>query len=276
MVSAIVLNWGEIHVVRHTIDLLAREPEIGQIIVVDNGSTDGSQDYLRYLNTLSTGASYMHILLNQNTGPSVARNLGLRLAKGEQIFLIDGDVLYVPGTIREYLRVMNEVSEQQGLKIGCVGYNDHFRVLQTGTNGVTNVDQADTTMPADYTVSNWFPMAWTQYGLFDGDMLRRFGFAEKGPFGEAGHGYEDDWLYHDMDEEGFLSLGVNKPLYYHDAHYSLRLLKKENLPSRTEDRAQVFYERWGRANGWRERLGSMDQSQMKPFVERKDNDWQDV
>lgn len=259
MVSAIVLNWNELHVVKATIERLLNEENV-EVIVVDNGSIDGSAEYLLHTSKRPEFNRLQFALLNKNHGSSIARNVGIDMSKGEHIFLIDGDILYVPGTIPIYKQVLGHDSTY-----GCVGYNDHHRVQMTGTNGTYEIAEADAVMRTEFTVSEWFPMAWTQYGLFRGDLLRKLRFYAEGCFGEFGHGYEDDWLFHEMQEAGFRSIAINAPLYFHDAHYSLRMLKQMNLPDRGDERAKVFYERWGEGNGWRERMGSIPNGNRVPF-----------
>lgn len=264
MVTAIILNWNELHVVKPSIEVLLREADV-EIIVIDNGSRDGSAEYLAHMNKRTEYANRVRwALLDHNHGSSVARNVGIDMAKGEHIFLLDGDILYVQGTIPAYLGVL-ELDPTRG----CVGYNDHHRVQMTGMNGVEDPAEAMISMPNEFTLSNWFPMAWTQYGLFRGDMLRKLRFYQDGCFGEFGHGYEDDWLFHDMQEAGYKSISVNAPLYYHDGHYSLRLLKAMNLPDRGAERAEVFYGRWGRQNGWRERMAHIPTQERIPFATYK-------
>ena len=265
MISAIVLNWNELHVVKDTIELLLKEPDV-EVVIVDNGSRDGSAEYFSHMSKRPEYQTVKWALLGHNHGSSVARNVGIDISKGEDIFLIDGDILYVPGTIKAYSDILHSVNK--GWRAGCVGYNDHHRVQMTGMNGVDDPAQAVQTMPGDFTLSNWFPMAWTQYGLFDGDLLREIRFHDKGCFGEFGHGYEDDWLFHEMQEHQYASVAVNAPLYFHDGHYSLRLLKQMGLPDRGAERAEAFYEKWGRENGWRERMATIPEEDRKPYLVR--------
>ena len=266
-VSALVLNWWEIHVVAETINTLLTEDDV-EIIVVDNGSRDGSQDYLKYLTQRVPHEKLKTILLNENYGSSYGRNVGIELASGMDIFLIDGDIKYVKGTIPLYHDILfQEWSvERDGCRAGCVGYNDFNRVMATGTNGTQVPTEADVETPTICTLSDWFPMAWTQYGLFRGDLLRSAKFPTHGPFGTVGHGYEDDWLYHEMQKRQLRSVAVNVPLYFHDAHYSLKVMKRFNIPSRTEERGVAFQAHWGRDNGWRETLAKIAEEKRVPYA----------
>ncbi len=55
-----------------------------EVIVVDNGSTDGTREYLKTENIPS-------ILLDTNKGVAAARNIGIQKATGTYIMLLDDD-----------------------------------------------------------------------------------------------------------------------------------------------------------------------------------------
>jgi GT2 family glycosyltransferase len=64
-----------------------------EIIVVDDGSTDGTQEYLQALGTRVTA------IFQSNQGPGAARNSGAQHAQGEYLAFLDSDDLWFPWTL---------------------------------------------------------------------------------------------------------------------------------------------------------------------------------
>lgn len=252
-VSVVVLNWNELEVVKDTVRRLLKEPGNIEIIVVDNGSTDGTREYFENLKV--TQGQRVNALgfcyLPENCGASIARNIGIKASIGKYIFLIDGDILYVPGTIAEYVKILEKYPDA-----ACVGQNSCELIAQLGHNGAYEPHQADARMDEDYTISDWFPMAWTQYGLFRASFLKEHPFVEVPPFNQAGYGFEDDWMYHEIKEAGLVSLSVDKPIYYHYAHSGIRELTKDGIDYEKNmlERKAVFEKRWGKKSGWADTL----------------------
>jgi GT2 family glycosyltransferase len=72
-----------------------------EVIVVDDGSTDDTQDVLRSLD-----APYALTALRQsNQGPGAARNLGVRSAKADLVVFVDDDTVPAPDLLEQHLRV---------------------------------------------------------------------------------------------------------------------------------------------------------------------------
>jgi glycosyltransferase involved in cell wall biosynthesis len=68
-----------------------------EIIVVDDGSKDGSKETLEHY-----GHAILFKSLDANEGPNVARNWGASLAKGEYLVFLDGDDLFLPWALDVY------------------------------------------------------------------------------------------------------------------------------------------------------------------------------
>jgi glycosyltransferase involved in cell wall biosynthesis len=91
------------------------------IIVVDDGSTDGSGDFV--------GTTYPDVRLvrTEHQGPSRARNLGTSLADGEFIQYLDADDMLATGKLRGQLRELTRTG-------AAVAYGD-WDELRAGPDG---------------------------------------------------------------------------------------------------------------------------------------------
>ncbi|RBP45315.1 glycosyl transferase family 2 [Roseimicrobium gellanilyticum] len=76
-----------------------------EIIVVDDGSTDGTVAYLSSLKGKLT------LIQQSNAGPGAARNLGMQHATGEYLAFLDSDDLWFPWTLETYAEVIRTASK---------------------------------------------------------------------------------------------------------------------------------------------------------------------
>jgi GT2 family glycosyltransferase len=67
-----------------------------EIIVVDDGSSDGTAEYLK------SHKNGLTVLTQRNLGPGAARNLGVERARGRYVAFLDSDDVWFPWTLETY------------------------------------------------------------------------------------------------------------------------------------------------------------------------------
>lgn len=120
-ISVIVPCYNHVAFLRECIDsILLQDCSEKEIIVVDDGSTDGSAELLR-----SYGDRI--VLIEQRGGRQArARNLALAVARGEYVAFLDSDDRYLPGRLTSALDVLTSSSDVD------VVWTDFRRVDQGG------------------------------------------------------------------------------------------------------------------------------------------------
>ena len=94
-ISVIIPAWNaQRHIARAIRSVLAQTRPADEIIVVDDGSTDGTADTVRAF------GSKVSLITQLNGGVSVARNTGIAAATGEWIAFLDADDEWLPDKLR--------------------------------------------------------------------------------------------------------------------------------------------------------------------------------
>ncbi|MDR7415116.1 MAG: glycosyltransferase family 2 protein [Armatimonadota bacterium] len=102
--SVVFLNWNKRDRLRKGLAALRGPSSLRlEVIVVDNGSTDGSAEMVR--------AEFPEVHLvetGHNLGIARGKNEGIRLARGEFVLVADDDVVIHPEQIHELIRIARE------------------------------------------------------------------------------------------------------------------------------------------------------------------------
>jgi glycosyltransferase involved in cell wall biosynthesis len=99
--SVIIPAFNRLQLLQRTLDSIwAQRFTDYEIIIVDDGSTDGTGEYLNSL------GSRVHVLKQANAGPGAARNQAIRRAAGEYLAFLDSDDLWLPWSLASYDEVI--------------------------------------------------------------------------------------------------------------------------------------------------------------------------
>jgi len=104
-ISVVVPTYNRIESLRLTLAGLAKQtidPELFEVVVVSDGSTDGTDLWLK--GVVSEYAYALRPIFQQNSGPSAARNRGIAESRGDIVVFLDDDVEPGPGCLEVHLR----------------------------------------------------------------------------------------------------------------------------------------------------------------------------
>jgi GT2 family glycosyltransferase len=122
--SVVIPTYNRLSLLQRTLASVRRQSHADfEIIVVDDGSTDGTRKWL----ALHGGS--LSVLEQPNRGPGAARNVGAREAQGEYIAFLDSDDLWFPWTLNVFARAIQEHRSPHILGGRFVEFTDEAKVL---------------------------------------------------------------------------------------------------------------------------------------------------
>ncbi len=109
-ISAVVVNWnGRQYLERCLLSLASQIVPPAEIIVVDNGSTDGSKEWIRQFSP-KIRLKIRLIENDRNKGFAIANNQAFQIARCDYIATLNNDAWAEPNWLAELLRVMESDS----------------------------------------------------------------------------------------------------------------------------------------------------------------------
>ncbi len=120
LVSVIVATYNRKELLEKTLESILNQTYSNlEIIVVDDASTDGTMELRLFHNQ----SKIRYIRKENNSGPSAARNVGIRNAKGDLIAFIDDDDLWEKDKIKRQVETIDK-KKVEWVYSDCV-YFDH-------------------------------------------------------------------------------------------------------------------------------------------------------
>ncbi|GHH20092.1 bifunctional polysaccharide deacetylase/glycosyltransferase family 2 protein [Streptomyces lanatus] len=102
-VSVIVPAYNEKECIANTLESLAKSTHPIEIIVVDDGSTDGTSEIARNA-AMELGMTNVRVIRQENAGKPAALNNGVRSASYDIVVMMDGDTVFEPDTVRQLVQ----------------------------------------------------------------------------------------------------------------------------------------------------------------------------
>ncbi|MFH9827797.1 bifunctional polysaccharide deacetylase/glycosyltransferase family 2 protein [Streptomyces bobili] len=115
-VSVIVPAYNEKECIANTLASLARSTHPIEIIIVDDGSTDGTSEISREA-AEALGMTNVRVVRQENAGKPAALNNGVRNAGCDIVVMMDGDTVFEPDTVRRLVQPFADP------KVGAVAGN---------------------------------------------------------------------------------------------------------------------------------------------------------
>lgn len=183
-----------------------------EVILVDNGSTDGTGDYLKTL------PDYFKVITNQqNLGFARACNLGAAAARGDFLVFLNNDTVALPGWLGQMLNVM-EKEEQVGIVGSKLLFPDgtiqHAGVVVAAAPYPISPYHAYYQQPGDLPAAN----KMRDYQAVTGAclLIKRDLFVAVGAFDEDFiNGYEDVDLCFKVRQQGYRVVYCPTSVLYH-------------------------------------------------------------
>lgn len=173
IVSVIIPTYNRAHLIGRAIQsVLNQTYQDFEIIVVDDGSTDNTKEVVE--NFRKENKRIRYIWYEKNKGGAVARNIGIRDAKGEYIAFLDSDDEWMPKKIEKQISLFDRCSDSIGV-IYCSYYlqEDSFGYIEKAS--LSNMKRGNV---YNFLLNGWCPSS-TSFFLLKAQVFKKSGLFDE-------------------------------------------------------------------------------------------------
>lgn len=231
LISVVVPIYNVENYLKRCIDSIVNQTyENLEIILVDDGSTDGSS---AICDAYAKKENRIKVVHQKNAGLSAARNNGFKMAKGEYIGFIDADDYVEPAMYEELLHQM--LLHGADMAIGNVCRVDENGYLLEDTSAVTDAVYTKEEMLRKITEENgvYFVTAWNK--LYKREIFDKVSFPE-------GKIHEDEFVIHEI-LDCCKKIVTTKKIYYYYVQRANSIMSEEVTLKRF-DGMEALYQRF--------------------------------
>ena len=228
LVSVIIPVYNAERFIIKAIQSAIEQPEVLEVVVVNDGSTDGTLTLLNYFKESNPNANVRIYHHNNkiNKGRSASRNLGITRAKGNYIAFLDADDYYLRNRFKNDKFIFKENIEVDGVynAIGVHFYRESNPLEEEKLRLTTVTEYIEPCELFD-------ALFYYKKGHFsiDGLTVKRSIFEKIGYFNEALKVAEDTELFFRMALKCKLVTGIiDKALAMRGVHYT-NVFNREDL-----------------------------------------------
>ncbi len=197
-----------------------------EVVIVDDNSTDGTQDTVKELRQIHNNIRYIKQLPGKK-GPAAANNLGIKNAAGDFIFFINDDVIPDMHMLEEHMKYHNKYQNitVQGKVINTSsleelgkrhdGYSGGYGKLSFGYFTTWNCSiRKELLIKAGMFDEDFINLCWEDVEL--GLRLRKLGIRQKYNGKAFGYHYRSEFSMKQLGRvrEKSINMGKNAMIYY--------------------------------------------------------------
>ncbi|MGB9716145.1 MAG: glycosyltransferase family 2 protein [Thermodesulfovibrionales bacterium] len=140
-----------------------------ELIVVDDGSTDGGADIVKGIND-----NRIQVIHQENKGPGAARNAGLAIARGKYVAFLDADDEYLPLFLEKGIILLEDKTANVTMVFTDFYYYPDMRRYMIFEEGV-NSSVIEISPKTDLKLIRKLCSHWTCAAIMKTDIVRKWG-----------------------------------------------------------------------------------------------------